>query len=273
MAAGNRLRELRDHAGFTLRELETALAESGHPISHEALSKIERGLRKKPNRDLLKALAALYGWSSYTAMMASTEVEPTPALRLAKGSRQSVDNALRGPLNGSVVRVPSALGRHATAWREPSRNPPLARLLITQFMGVKMLSVHPQAAVSADALVTGDHLEVDGSVAIHESMADGRTLQAVRVTGSCMEPEISAGDVVIIEMDRVPVDGEVVVVEYEGRTLVKRWWDDGETVFLQANRAADSLPAVPKDDLVVLGVVIGGVYEVLKQQPRWRRTA
>lgn len=270
---GARIGALREHKAVTEgKEWSARRLASKARVSATTIGAIESGQQPRILDKTKEAIANALGWRDWDVMMGTDALVPTAAQASDK-SRNVVDNSPQRPLNGGVVRVPSAQGQNATAWRQPSRNPPLARLLITQFMGVRMLSVHPQTEVSADALVTGDHIEVDGDVAIPESMAAGRTVQAVRVTGSCMEPEISAGDVVIIEMDRLPMDGEVVVVEYEGRTLVKRWWDDGETVFLQANRPTDSLPAVPKNELVVIGVVIGGVYEVVKQPPRWRRSA
>jgi SOS-response transcriptional repressor LexA len=97
----------------------------------------------------------------------------------------------------------------------------------------------------------------------------GRLLKAVRVSGACMEPEINAGDVVIVELGREPADGDVVWVTHEGTTLIKRWWREGEWVELDSNRAGESL-RVPVSSLVVHGVVIQGMYDVHRLSRRQR---
>ena len=108
------------------------------------------------------------------------------------------------------------------------------------------------------------------AVAVPSALAEGRELRAVRVDGACMAPEIHSGDTVLVELGRAPQDGEVVVAEYAGRCLLKRWWDaGGGQVLLEANRAGDS-QTVPVAEVAVVGVVISGVYDVLRQTRRQR---
>lgn len=181
----------------------------------------------------------------------------------AKVRQNEVDNSS----HGRIQEVPLLAGRSARAFNGGSGGAQLARLLNTQHSGVTVLGVYPP-----DVLREVDHVAPESFVAIPIEQAINRTLQAVRVTGRCMEPEISAGDTVVIQMGRAPVDGEIVVAEHEGRTLIKRWWDDGATVYLEANREEDSLRA-PKAEVIILGVVISGVYEVVRQPRRTRRNA
>jgi transcriptional regulator with XRE-family HTH domain len=270
-AIGKRIREQRKYRGWSLATLAARLRDLGYVLTPKAIQQWETGQRKLANEGFQEAVAHAFNWRSYAAMMASSELEPPPALRLPDDLGTVVDKRSRAGIQ-EVSRVPirPVAGGNANALRGSAQPPQVARLLITPLMGVRVLSVHPQDQVNADVLTVGDHVEVDGAVAIPTEMAANRTLWAVRVSGSCMEPEISAGDVVIIEIGRAPMDGEVVVVEYEGRTLVKRWWDEGPRVHLVANRDGDSVDAA-KEDVVVIGVVVSGVYEVIRQPRRYRR--
>lgn len=262
---GERVGQRRTELEWSLRKLARR---SGVSVTN--LGEIERGTVASPHTRTKDAIARALGWNSVTHMM-SGAAPRTPPLRLADDSGISVDDSSRARIQ-EVAHVPlrSLPGGNANALRGVAQPPHLAHLLITPLMGVNVLSVHPQESVSADALAVEDHLEVDGTVAIPAEMAANRTLWAVRVSGSCMEPEISAGDAVVIELGRLPIDGEVVVVEYEGRTLVKRWWDEGPDVCLQANRNGDSVTA-PKEQVIVIGVVVGGCYQVVRQPRRLRR--
>lgn len=70
MDVGEKMRELRKREGYTLRELGKKLN-----IAHSHLSMIETG-KKKPNLDLLEAVANVYGVSvSYLVGDKLTEVE------------------------------------------------------------------------------------------------------------------------------------------------------------------------------------------------------
>lgn len=85
---------------------------------------------------------------------------------------------------------------------------------------------------------------------------------AAVVSGTCMEPWVSAGDTVLIDPDRVPADGEMVVItEAGGGTLVK-WFrvDELGRAFL---RAADGTELRPQR-----ATVEGVVFKIEREAPR-----
>lgn len=83
----------------------------------------------------------------------------------------------------------------------------------------------------------------DSARALDDAMRErirsrGRHLEHVRVSGDCMEPEVRAGDIVLVDpTDTYPTDGRlVVVVTDEGDVLLKRFRIlDGEP-FLTDNK-------------------------------------
>lgn len=85
---------------------------------------------------------------------------------------------------------------------------------------------------------------------------------AAVVSGNCMEPWVSPGDIVLIDPDRQPADGEMVVItESGGGTLVK-WFrvDELGQAFL---RAADGTELRPQR-----ATVEGVVFKIEREAPR-----
>lgn len=48
-----------------------------------------------------------------------------------------------------------------------------------------------------------------------------RNIAAFEVTGNCMEPAVTPGDIVIVDLDGSPRDGNMVVVHIGGRVLIR----------------------------------------------------
>lgn len=54
----------------------------------------------------------------------------------------------------------------------------------------------------------------------------GRNYQLVEITGTCLEPEVSAGDRVVVDLDGRWEWGVVVVGNYRGDVIAKRYYGD-----------------------------------------------
>lgn len=96
-------------------------------------------------------------------------------------------------------------------------------------------------------------------VGLSETM--GRALRAGRVKGTCMEPAISPGDVVIFDAaNRTPRDGQVIVATIpdeaneRGRGVVKRFFRFNGKIKLEPNVGQPII--LPADDVRIEGVVI-----------------
>lgn len=86
--------------------------------------------------------------------------------------------------------------------------------------------------------------ETRETVPIPAEMVAGRSLVAARVAGDCMEPEIMAGDVAIVNIaDRSPRPGHLVAVLLEdGGMAVKRVSKDDEGPVLLDNKGGSYRP-------------------------------
>jgi transcriptional regulator with XRE-family HTH domain len=211
----------------------------------------------------------------------STNPQARTVDALARGLVVPVGMLRHGPVPDDFDRYPLDV-EPAAAFLAPSGTngfrsppavyqPPSVAGLSAEFMAVYILKVTRQefVAASGDDAALGEQVGTSQYVAVPANVGAGRLLKAVRVEGSCMEPEINAGDVVIVELGRYPTDGDVVVVSYQAKTLIKRWWREGDYVDLEANRAGDSL-RVHADQLTVHGVVLKGMYDVRRITRRQR---
>jgi transcriptional regulator with XRE-family HTH domain len=244
----------------------------------------------------LARLRTLRGWSRKELARRSkvsdtqigaleTKSSANPQMRtveaLARGLAVPVGMLRYGPIPDDFDRYPLDV-EPAAAFLAPSgtngvRSPPAVYQtqslagLSAEFMAVYILKVTRQefVAASGENAALGGQVRASEYVAVPANVGAGRLLKAVRVEGSCMEPEINAGDVVIVELGRDPIDGDVVVASYQGKTLIKRWWREGDYVDLEANRAGDSL-RVRADELIVHGVVLKGMYDVRRITRRQR---
>lgn len=268
VAIGKRIREQREYRGWSLADVAARLGELGHALTPKAIQQWEKGQRKKANQLFQEKVAQVFGWRSYAAMMSTDAPEPPPALRLGEDSRTAIDSTVKA-VGQSATLLPVA--QHANSYRAGEVAPRIVQAPAIPAFGVVLLPVVPQFALNANSIVDlGGHVQTTEFVAVPTELTFGRILRAVRVEGSCMEPEIKSGDVVLVEVGRMPLDGEVVAVEYEGRALIKVWWNEGDYVDLEANREGDTLRGIHKRNVTVLGVVVNGVYSVLRHQRRLR---
>jgi transcriptional regulator with XRE-family HTH domain len=58
----------------------------------------------------------------------------------------------------------------------------------------------------------------------------GKQLYAMRITGSCMDPELKPGDIVHFEPDRIPEDGDLVVATQYGEKALVKWYEEQGTM-------------------------------------------
>lgn len=87
----------------------------------------------------------------------------------------------------------------------------------------------------------------------------------VRVDGNCLDPEVRAGDFVVIDPDRPAEDGDLVVAVLDGEKALVKWLDDRATV--QFLLPLNGTPIRLDDHYQIVGVV----EEIRRQPPRKRR--
>jgi len=84
---------------------------------------------------------------------------------------------------------------------------------------------------------------------------------ALRVRGDSMVGAlIDQGDVVILEKPTDPrsvKNGTIVAARVEGKTTLKRWYQEGEQVFLHPENPNYSIMEVPAQDVFIEGVYVG----------------
>jgi repressor LexA len=115
--------------------------------------------------------------------------------------------------------------------------------------------------VGTIAAGAGAPLEVSDreSVDLEQLFVSKRGTYVLKVRGDSMiDDHICDGDFVIIDRRDQARDGEIVVAVLElGRATLKRYYQDGKNVRLQAANATVQPIVVPADKCQVMGVVIG----------------
>lgn len=134
----------------------------------------------------------------------------------------------------------------------PSASPPSASLL-----GPTVLIPIVNISLSAGATVYGETRE---TVPFPAERVRGRSLVAARVTGDCMEPEVRAGDVAIVDIgNRSPRTGQLVVVLLEdGGMAVKRFGRDTQGPLLEDAKGGRYRPNGAK----VQGILVSILREI-----------
>jgi len=73
----------------------------------------------------------------------------------------------------------------------------------------------------------------------------------IEVVGDCLVPHIRSGDILVVDKDLSPQDGDVVVAVVEGACVVKRFRQVGDQAWLESNN--DKVPAA---SAIIQGVAI-----------------
>lgn len=79
----------------------------------------------------------------------------------------------------------------------------------------------------------------------------------LRVRGDSMEPEISAGDLVVVQIAEEPPIGRVVAITIDGETLLKRLVKRRGRLRLEAANPAYDPITLPAEGVIVHGYVVG----------------
>jgi SOS-response transcriptional repressor LexA len=94
-----------------------------------------------------------------------------------------------------------------------------------------------------------------------------RRVVGLTVHGDCMEPAISAGDVVVVDLEETVLDGDVVAVEIDGEWLLRRCWVEASGCRLTCDNAAGGPDAEAPQPAGAAYVVV----DVRRGRPRRRR--
>ena len=79
----------------------------------------------------------------------------------------------------------------------------------------------------------------------------------IRVKGNSMEPRIRDGDIILVDRNRFPASGNIVVAVFNGESMVKRLYRRKGVVKLRSdNPEHDDIEVGPEDDLRIGGEVV-----------------
>jgi repressor LexA len=80
----------------------------------------------------------------------------------------------------------------------------------------------------------------------------------LKVRGDAMiEDHLCDGDFVIVEPQKLPRQGEMVIACYDGKSTLRRYYGGTTNVILRAGNPAYLNHVVPADQVEIKGVVIG----------------
>lgn len=83
-----------------------------------------------------------------------------------------------------------------------------------------MAGVVRQIPVQRTWVHAGDGAEDARAVFVPPQLAK-KNISAFEITGTCMEPAVTPGDIVFCEMDASPRDGGLVIVHIDDRLLIR----------------------------------------------------
>jgi phage repressor protein C with HTH and peptisase S24 domain len=86
--------------------------------------------------------------------------------------------------------------------------------------------------------------------------------------GESMRPKIYDGDIVIVEREFTPTNGDILVCRHNGDILCKTYWVNNGMVILSSFNATEFAPIVvsDEDDFVILGKVV----KAIKPLGKWK---
>lgn len=218
MATWNaRLRTLRAAAGLSQKAVWTALG-----VSNATYSNWESGVVKELKGGNLQKVCAFYKVTPDYLLHGKGKPPAPIAGKVVEPVAQAVAKEQVIPINSLGV-VPLISLTQAGRWAE----------------------VDPPSLFDAAYRWTSHVAEV------------GPRAYAVQVSGDVMEPEISDGSILIVDPDRVPEDGQVVIVRHQGDETpsVKRLVIDGSRRYLKPDNARYPVVSGEPND-VYCGVVV-----------------
>lgn len=101
---------------------------------------------------------------------------------------------------------------------------------------------------------------------IPESIADkAKSAYVVEATGNSMEPSIKAGDKLLVDHDKEPKHGDIIVVHYNGEFLIKHFKPVNGTILLVSeNMDYDPIIVNDNDEFKILGIIVNKINSVRK---------
>jgi SOS-response transcriptional repressor LexA len=189
-------------------------------------------------------------------------------LRLVKGLSQTKLGKLAGVDHATLSKVESE-ERNTISWRTAERLAPWLdispELLMTKKAtpepkikspGILLEDVSSSLRAYMPVYNTvsaGEGIEPIDYIAITRSKPVPDTFRAYRVEGLCLEPEIKNGDTVIVDLERSPVAGNLVVVIFNGKASIKRFRENEKGEKWLENNQGSYKP----EDVHQVGVVVG----------------
>ena len=175
-------------------------------------------------RGLTVSQIAAYADVAYTTVVnwqRGAVPKPSTLAKLARALGEDYGRLMRlaGHLPDSGADTsPRPTPTNADALPPTTREEAMLRLLDMAMPGlVRRVRVQESWAHAGDGAEGGEWVYVPPEVA-------GGNIQAFRVRGRCMEPEVHPGDIILADMDASPQDGDMVAVNWDG-TVVVRWFD------------------------------------------------
>ena len=233
---GSVIKQHREERGLTQGQLATYAN-----VTREWLAVVESGKRKKPDPDMLKRVASVLHVPADTLLAAAGyNVTPLPV------RERTAEEALREALalmskerEEAERKAREAEEARRKFFEEEARAVPVPGKIV-------MVPIIPTAAGAG----VGQLAETQLWPYIPAPQELGHDFVAIRVQGSCLAPRLLDDDLAIIDKNAVPKTGDIVVIEYEGETILRIY--EGDHLV-----STNGHPPLPVNDLVRLeGVVV-----------------
>ena len=99
-------------------------------------------------------------------------------------------------------------------------------------------------------------------IVLPKSMISGKKLNAIKVYGDSMSPNIKPDSIILIDLDKKELKNNTVfALRYEDEVYVKRIEDHGETILLKSDNIQYSTIVAKRNKIFIIGQVVSTILD------------
>jgi phage repressor protein C with HTH and peptisase S24 domain len=99
-------------------------------------------------------------------------------------------------------------------------------------------------------------------IVLPKSMISGKKLNAIKVYGDSMSPNIKPDSIILIDLDKKELKNNTVfALRYEDEVYVKRIEDHGDTILLKSDNIQYSTIVTKRNKIFIIGQVVSTILD------------
>ncbi len=188
---------------------------------------------------LLEARGWTLGQLAYRA-----ELPRTTVVSLVKrGSKR--------PSHKTIIKIAGAFGVSPEELDGSLVKQPLVESYLDQWERAKLAAPVPVPVYAGFEVPLGRTRELLDYVYVSPKVAAGKSLGAFRCDGDCMQPYINDGDLIIIDTEAVPREGDIILCMVDDKLIVGRYRMENGRPVIKNGHGAEDLSACQKASVII----------------------